>query len=87
MRRYAAAGAADGPAHRSLAAASDGVAPPPGPGKTWASISSNACVAAVALSEPASSLSLMTLGPFPRPVLGLGPLGLLSSWFTTRGSP
>jgi hypothetical protein len=68
MRRYASTVAADGPPHRSLAAASDGVAPRPGPGKTWASISSNARVHAVTLSEPASSSSLMVLGALPDPI-------------------
>jgi hypothetical protein len=67
MRRYASTVAADGPPHRSLAAASDGVAPRPGPGKTWASISSNARVHAVTLSEPASFSSLMVLGALPGP--------------------
>jgi hypothetical protein len=60
MRRYASTVAGDGPPHRSLAAASNGVAPRPGPGKTWASISSKARVQAVTLSEPGSSLWLMT---------------------------
>jgi hypothetical protein len=73
MRRYASTVAADGPPHRSLAAASDGVAPRPGPGKTWASISSNARVLAVTLSEPASSSSLMVLGALPGPDWGSGP--------------
>ena len=73
MRRYASTVAADGPPHRSLAAASDGVAPRPGPGKTWASISSNARVHAVTLSEPASSSSLMVLGALPGPDWGSGP--------------
>src|SRR2546423_5356575 len=58
MRRYASTVAGDGPFHRSLAAASDRVAPRPGPGKTWASISSNARVRALTFSEPGSSPTL-----------------------------
>jgi hypothetical protein len=73
MRRYASTVAADGPPQRSLAAASDGVAPRPGPEKTWASISSNARVHAVTLSEPASFSSLIILGALPGPDWASGP--------------